>query len=257
MSENLPKLIRNYFKTAFRSLIRYKTQTFLNILSLTIGLAVSTIIILFVRDEFTYDAYHEKKDQIYRLANNWKGGDNITPWARTSTPMAPALKEEYPEIKQAIRVRKNPRTDLLAFGDQKFYEDKLYFADPEVFEVFSFPLKVGNPSKALKNKNSILLTERIAKKYFGDEDPLGKILTYDNQHELKVTGILDDIPSNSHFTFEMLADFATVEDVLGEQRTKNWFWFDIQTYLLLSDNADPALLEEKFPDLVKKKVPQK
>ncbi len=250
-------MIRNYFKTAFRSLVKQKAQSLLSILSITIGLAVSTLIFLFVQDEFSYDAYHENANRIYRLANNWKGGDTITPWARTSTPMAPALENLFPEIQQVVRIRKNPRADLLTFGDRKFYEEKLYFADPQSLNVFSWKLKAGNPKTALINKNSILLTERIAEKYFGDEDPMGKVLTYDNKYDLKVTGILEEVPSNSHFTFDLLADFRTVEDALGEDRTKNWFWFDIQTYLLISPHSDIKALEAKFPDFIRSNVPER
>ena len=249
-------MLKNYFKTALRSLVKRKLQSVLSILSITIGLSVSTIIFLYVQDEFTYDDYHEKSERIYRLANNWKGGDIVTPWARTSTPMAPAIKQEFPEVQEITRIRKNPRTDLLAFGDNKFYEEKLYFADSNVFKVFSWKLKIGNPSSALAHKNSIVITEEIANKYFGDQNPLGKILLYDNKYSLKVTGILDEIPSSSHFTFEMLADFETAKDVLGERRTTNWFWFDIQTYLLLAPDADTKELELKFPDVVKKNIPE-
>jgi len=249
-------MVKNYLKSALRSLLKYRVQSLLSILSITIGLAVSTLIFLYVQDEFRYDAYHTNADRIYRLANNWKGGDEVTPWARTSTPMAPAILSEFPEVEKVVRVRKNPRTDLLANGEKKFYEPRLYFADPEIFEVFTFPLKVGNAPTALSRKNTIVLTERMARKYFGDEDPIGKLLRYDNQYDLEVTGILKEVPSNSHFRFDLLADFETAKDVLGEGRTQNWFWFDIQTYLLLNESADVSSLEEKFPGIIEKNVPE-
>ncbi len=250
-------MFQNYFKVALRNLVKHKVQSFLSVFGLMIGIGVTVLIILFVQDEFTYDAYHGKANRIYRLVNNWKGGDEVTPWARTATPMGPAIKETFPQVQQVVRIRKNPRTDLIEFEDKKFYEKRLVFADQEVFEVFDFPLLRGNPETVLKDKYTILLTEKIARKYFGNEDPVGKILTYDNKHPLKVTGILGEIPANSHFHFDLMADFETAKEVLGEQQYKNWFWFDIQTYILINNGEKGSPLEGKLNDIIEKNVPEK
>lgn len=250
-------MISNYLKTSARSLVKNKVQTSLSVIGLSIGFAVSVLIFLFVNHEFSYDAYHTKADRIYRLANNWKGGDEVTPWARTSTPMAPAIKTDFSEVEEIVRVRKNPRTDLLQYGEDKFYEDGLYFADQEVFRVFSFGLKRGDPETVLSQKYSVVLTEEMANKYFKGEDPIGKTLRYNNELELQVTGILEPVPSNSHFHFDFLADFETAKEILGERRTKNWFWFDIQTYLLLKEGTNPTSVEARFSDLIAKNIPEK
>ena len=246
----------NYFKSALRSLTKNRLQSFISIFGLTIGIGVSVLIALFVQDEFSYDGYHENAKRIYRVANNWESGDNITPWARTSTPLAPALESEYAEIIEAVRIRKNPRTDLLAYQETKFYENSLYFADADVFKVFSYDLEIGNPETALRDKYSIVLTQNMADKYFGTENPVGKVLRYNNLFDLKVTGILKEVPGNSHFHFDFLADFETAKEVLGEQRITNWFWFDIQTYVLVSDGTDPKALETKLEGLMAKYLPE-
>lgn len=249
-------MLYNYFKSAFRNIYKNKLQSFISVFGLTVGIGVSVIIALFVQDEFSYDNYHENADRIYRVANNWKSGDNTTPWARTSTPLAPALEEEYAEIAEAVRVRKNPRTDLLAYNEDKFYENSLYFADADVFKVFSFGLEIGNLETVLQDKYSIVLTRKMAEKYFGNENPVGKVLKYNNAYDLKVTGILKEVPGNSHFHFDFLADFETAKEVLGEQRTANWFWFDIQTYILVNEGTDTQALETMLGELMGSKLPE-
>jgi len=248
-------MLHNHLKSIFRSIYRNKLQSFISVFGLTIGIGVSILIALYVQDEYSYDDYHEKADRIHRVVNNWKSGDEITPWARTSTPLAPAIIEEYADVEEAVRIRKNPRTDLLAYGETKFYENTLYFADPSVFKVFSFGLEEGNPETALSDKYSIVLTRRMAQKYFGNEDPIGKVLKYNNEYDLKITGVLKEVPANSHFHFDFLADFETVKEVLGERRTNNWFWFDLQTYVLLKEGVNYKLFETKLSELMGRKIP--
>jgi len=192
-------MFRNYIKFAARNIFNSKAHSLINILGLSIGFTSAIFIALFVNDEFSFDRYHQNADNIYRVAHNWNSGEKITPWARTSAPLAPKLAEGFPEILEVVRIRKNPRTDLLAYGTKRFNEESLIFADSNVFKVFSFPLKDGNPDDALRNINSILITERMAHKYFGSEDPMGKLLRYNNSIDLMVTGILEEIPANSHF----------------------------------------------------------
>ncbi len=249
-------MLYNYFKSAFRNISKNKLQSFISIFGLTVGIGVSIIIALFVQDEYSYDQYHENADRVYRVANNWNSGNNMTPWARTSTPLAPALEEEYADIIEAVRIRKNPRTDLLTFDETKFYENSLYFADADVFKVFSFGLEVGDPETVLKDKYSIVLTRRMAEKYFGNDNPIGKVLKYNNAYDLTVTGILKEVPANSHFHFDFLADFETAKEVLGEQRITNWFWFDIQTYILVNEGTNPQVLEERLGELMARKLPE-
>lgn len=249
-------MLKNNLKYAIRNILNSKAHSIINILGLGIGFTCVIFISLYVYDEFTYDRYHANADRIYRVVQNWKSNDNITPWARTSAPLAAKLVEGIPEIEEVVRIRKNPRTDLLAYGDKKFNEDRLFFADSNAFKVFSFPVKDGNPDKALMNINAIMLTGRMARKYFGDEDPMGKILRYNNKVDLMVTGILGEIPANSHFVFDFLVTFGTLKDVIGDNRLANWAWFDHQTYVLLKEGVNPQLVEASFPAFMKNHAPE-
>jgi len=249
-------MLGNYIKFAVRNIFNSKAHSLINILGLSIGFASAIFIALFVNDEFSFDRYHQNSDNIYRVAHNWNSNDKITPWARTSAPLAPKLAEGFPEILEVVRVRKNPRTDLLAYGTKRFNEESLIFADSNVFKLFSFPLSDGNPDEALKNIHSILLTKRMAHKYCGEEDPMGKLLRYNNNIDLMVTGILEEIPANSHFRFDFMVTFSSLKDVIGEGRLKHWGWFDHQTYILLPEGEDPQKLQSRFPDFLKDHSPE-
>jgi len=159
-------MLKSYLKLAFRNITNSKAHSVINIIGLSIGLASTILIVLYAYDEFTYDRYHKNANHIYRVSQNWKSKESITPWARTSASLGPSLATEFSEKLQAVRIRKNPRTDLLAYDDHEFYEDRLFFADSNVFKIFSFPLIKGNPEKALIEINSILLTEKNGEKVF-------------------------------------------------------------------------------------------
>jgi len=249
-------MIKSYFLTALRNILKSsKTHSLLNIIGLGIGFSCALLISFFVFDEYSYDRYHTNHERIFRVVHNWTN-EMVTPWARTSAPLGPALKSYYPEIEQMTRVRKNPRTDLLEYGEKEFYEERLYFADSTFFEVFSFKLNSGNPKTALQNVNSILLTERMAEKYFDDEDPIGKIIRYNNSLDLMVTGILEEVPSNSHFTFDFLVTFSSLKDVIGNRRLEHWAWFDHHTYILMEPNTKVAEFEASLPEFMKANTPE-
>ena len=171
--------------------------------------------------------------------------------------LAAVLQEALPEIKATVRVRKNPRTDLVRYDDVEHYEERFYFADPSVFEVFSFGLKYGNPQTALSDPLSIVITQAMATKYFGSEDPLGKVLRFENTVDLTVTGLLEDIPTTSHFVFDFLASFESLKQTLGESRLENWAWVDHHTYVLLEEGSDPAAIERKTISLLAERAPDR
>ncbi|HCZ34526.1 MAG TPA: hypothetical protein DHV26_01205 [Cytophagales bacterium] len=250
-------MLRSFFQLSLRNLFRKnRLFTLINISGLAIGLACLFLIALFIYDEFSYDTFHKKADRIYRIVLDFKEEGNTVKWARTSAPIGQYLTGAYPEVEQVVRLRKNPGTDLLSHEDVKFYEEKIFFADSTLFNVFDFSLSSGNPATALADKNSIIITNELAKKYFNNEDPVGKTLRLNNLIDLKVTGILNKMPSNSHFVADAFITFSSLDVSLGEKRLTHWGWMDHYTYILLTKGSTPHQLEEKLPDIIKNNAPE-
>ena len=248
-------MFKNYLKIALRMLKRHKTYSFINIAGLAIGLACCLLILLYVQYERSYDRYHENADLIYRVVEELDFFGNKSHMAITPASFAPAMKNEFPEVKDAVRFMKGNFSEdkvLVTHGTDNYYEDKWYFADHSVFEIFTFPLVKGDPKTALKEPFTVVLSEEKARKYFGDEDPVGKILTLNDrysQSDFTVNGVLKEIPENSHFRFDFLASFSTMDKRFPEW-VQNWFNHMYYTYLLLDGNSSPEALEGKFTDLV-------
>lgn len=240
-------MIKNYFKIAWRNLSKNKVFSMINILGLTIGITVCLMIFVFIMNEFSFDNFHEKKDNIYRVSRSFKQDKIVAPWL--SGPYATALKNDFPaEIKNAVRVM--PSSDLVVIGNKSFNEKNVYFADDNFFSVFTFPLLSGNATTALKEPGSIVLTESVAKKYFGSADnAMGKVLQMDKDMQLKVTAVARDLPSNSHLSFDMVVPMS---------RWYNEPWFQVWinnnhfVYLELNDHVDKAKLEKQFPAFMNK-----
>ena len=250
-------MIRSFFQLSLRNLFRKnRLFTVINISGLAIGLACLFLIALFIYDEYSYDTFHEKTDRIYRIVLDFKEEGNTVKWARTSAPIGQYLTGAYPEVEHVVRLRKNPGTDLLSYEDVKFYEEKIFFADSTLFNVFDFSLSNGNPASALTDKNSIIITDDLAKKYFKNEDPIGKTLRLNNLIDLKVTGILNKMPANSHFVADAFITFSSLDASLGEKRLTHWGWMDHYTYVLLTKGSIPQQLEEKLPEFIKSNAPE-
>lgn len=250
-------MIRSFFLLGIRNLFRKNRYfTLINIAGLTIGLASVLLAALFVTDEYSFDRFHKNANRIQRIVLDFTSKGNTVAWARTSAPIGHYLKGVYPEIENVVRLRKNPGTDLLANNEIKFYEEKIFFADSTLFSVFDFSLSQGNPQLALKEKNSIVVTSALGRKYFGDESPIGKTLRFNNQIDLKITGILKEIPANSHIRADAFITFSTLDDLLGEKRLTHWGWMDHHTYILLAENAKAEHVQAKFPGFVKRFAPE-
>ncbi len=234
---------------------KQKGYTLINILGLSIGMAACIIILLFVQKEMSYDRFHEKSDRIYRVSRQWfnENGESSLHLGHCAPPFAPLLKNDFEgPIENSVRLLRGFNS-LIIYEDKQIEEANFFFADKDFFEVFSFDLVAGDPQKVLAEPNGIVLTETTAKKYFGEEDPMGKILSYQNQADLKVTGIAKDGPDNSHFHFDMLCSFATVENFFGlENLMQNWGSNNYATYLLLAEGTDPDFLEAQFPGFLDK-----
>ncbi len=244
-------MFKNYLKTAFRNIKRQKGYTFINIAGLAIGIATVTLIMLYIQFELSFDRYHKNADQIFRVIlefPEYYQGQNRA--AISPAPLAAALVDDFPEVISATRFR--PSDDvLLSYGQKRFFENNFCFTDPATFDIFSFELLLGDPETALNAPNSIIISEQMAEKYFGNEEPLGKILNYEDRYDFQVTGVLKKIPQNSHFTMDFVAPFETYGEITGSDFTR-WGISGYYTYFLLRRDADPVKLESKLSAFLEK-----
>ncbi|UCC38535.1 MAG: ABC transporter permease [Candidatus Aminicenantes bacterium] len=243
-------MFKNYLRIAIRNVQRHKGYAFINIAGLAIGMTCCILIIAYVVTELSYDKYHENADKIYRIGAEVNMGGFTGSLAVSNAPLGPVLKQDYPEVMNAARIRPISKT-LVKYEDRQFYEEQILHADKTIFDIFSFPMIKGDPKTALVTAYSVVLTEETAQKYFGEEDPLGKVLKFNNQDDFTITGIVENVPKNSHFTFDMLCSFETFF-VRNKGARENWFNFHLHTYLLLRENYDYTELEKKFPAVVDK-----
>lgn len=249
-------MLKHHFLIAWRALNKQRLYTALNVAGLTAGLACAVLIYIFVRDELRYDRFHEKADRIYRLVFERRGEGAPHSASAVSTGYAPAMLREFPEIEAAVRLyRTQP---VLRIGDESFRERDFFFADPGVFNVFTFPLLKGDAKTALIEPFSVVLTESTAKRLFGDADPIGKSIRYDGQHDFIVTGVMADVPSSSHLKIDMLASFTSLKDILryllGDRVLEDWVAYMTYTYILLPEKVAPQSIESRFEDFVKKYI---
>ncbi|MCI0695036.1 ABC transporter permease [candidate division KSB1 bacterium] len=256
-------MFSNYFKIAIRSLLRGKTYTALNVLGLAIGLTCFGLIAAWAMHELSYDRFNKKHERIYRIAGNVKTDAETFDQAVTAPPMAETLKQDYPEEENAVRLDMNDC--IVRYGEQQFLEDGVLLADQSFFEMFDYRLSAGDQNTALREPYSLVLTQSIAEKYFGAENPLGKIITLflldpsGNGAPYKITGVMPDPPQNAHFTFNMLGSFNTFETANPDARTSEWryFWNGFYTYVLLKEGADPKAFEQKLPDYAERYLGEK
>jgi len=238
-------MLQNYLKIALRNLVKQKLYAFVNIFGLAIGLACVILILVYVRYELSFDRFHENADRIFRIVqrqpgNVFLGSDHF---AVTPAPLASTLVDEYPEVTHATTITSN--NALISHGDVHFYEEGLK-ADAHLFEVFTFPMIHGIAETALVEPNTIVLTESLARKIFGDEDPMGQTLIHQNQDAFTVTGVIEDVPDNAHFTFAFVTSIRSDSNYLRnleEGRWNNNSWF---TYFLLEEGSDYQQVQAKM-----------
>ncbi|QQL51326.1 ABC transporter permease [Mucilaginibacter ginkgonis] len=240
-------MIRNYIKTAWRSLMKNRAFTAINVFGLALGLTACLLIVLYVVDELSFDRYNTRSDRIYRVNEDLKLGNNAVKYAVAMAPLAQTLKNDFPDVENAVRI-KNANSWHIKKGAEKILEPNVAFADQSLFDVFTLPMLDGNPSTALKEPNSMVITETTAKKYFNTTEAVGRNLTIDDNTLFKVTGVIKDIPKTSHFNFNILVSMSTFPD----SRDTHWLRSDYNTYVLLRKGADPARLEAAFPQLLRK-----
>ncbi len=242
-------MIGNYFKIALRNLIRQKGYSFINIAGLAIGVACCILITLYVTDELGYDRHHEKAERVYRIILRGMLGTNEFNQTVTCAPLGETLVCEFPEVEVSTRFR-SYGFPVIRYQDKVFSEEKFFWADSSFFDVFTVPFILGNPKTALTQPNTVVLTRSTAKKYFGDENPLGKQMNADNLRDYLVTGVVEDVPHNSHLHFDFLASLMSYAPTLDQ----TWINNNFCTYIVLRDGADPAKVQSMLPDLVSKYV---
>src|SRR6186997_2623753 len=243
-------MIKNYFKIAWRSLLKQKGFSSINIFGLATGMACSLLIFLFIKDETSYDRFHHDASQIYRVVKDFVNDDGSRlPDATTPPALAPSMQKDIPEV--AITTRVFPgwgANFLIKYGDKKISEDKLYRVDSSFFDVFTFPFLHGNAKDAFKEVQSIVLTESSAKRYFGNDNPVGKTLQIDRLGNLMVTGVLKDVPHASHFHF----DFLISTRKFGGNIDADWGFYNFYTYVKLKPNSDITSFTKKVQEVYKK-----
>jgi len=241
-------MIKNYFKIALRNLKKNKAFSFINILGLAVGLTCFMLISVFVFNELSYDKYPADAKNIYRVILSVTGNGDVAAYPLVDVAVGEGIKNAFPEVKASTRIA--PATDFIKYDDKQFKEDKIAFVDSNMLQMFSIPLIEGNIQTALVQPNSIVVSKAFAKKYFGNEEALGKSLSVGTGGDLyKVTGVIDEVPENSHFHFDAFLSLAS-----RHLTRKTWSNIGFFTYLLLNKNTDPKKLESKFPQLVAEHV---
>jgi putative ABC transport system permease protein len=241
-------MFKNYFRVALRNLKRHKGFSFINIAGLAIGIACSVLMAMFVLYELSFDKHHEKYDRIYRVGAQF-GTTVDDRGAFTAPPMAKALMEDFPEIEQAVRFMPWQTTYSIRFAEKRFLEKGLKAADAGLFQIFTIPFIHGDPKTALKEPKTIVITQAIAKKYFGEINPLGKSLRLeDRKTDFIVTGVVENCPATSHFQFEMIASLSSLRGSFD----RTWRSHRYFTYILLREDTTVSQLEAKLPKFVKK-----
>ncbi len=237
-------MIKNYFRIAWRNLSKNSVLSFINIAGLALGMAGAVLLIMNIQYESGVDQFHSKKDYIYKAYNKDIINGKLEAWNVTSASLAPALRKDYPEIKEVTRVAGTEK--LFSYKDKKIKIQGNY-ADPNFLDMFSFPLLKGSAQSALNDAHSIVITEQLAKKIFGDDDPMNKVIRADNTDNFTVTGVLRDLPFNTDFRFEYLVSW----EFLKAKGIENASWDNnyVSTFAELQPGADIRLINKKISDV--------
>ena len=247
-------MIKNYIKIAFRNIQRHKGYSSINIAGLALGLTAVILILLLVQFEISFDKYHKNADRIYRVMRGRQGSDRMS--YLTQPPLALTLKAEFPEVESATRFYPAGKIHI-SFEEKNFFEAGFYFTDPETFDIFSFELMDGDPNKVFTDPYSVIISEAVAKKYFGNKNPIGKIISYKSEHDFKITGVMKDLPDNSIFAVNFLAPFKTTQIMDSFHNHESWRYSSYRTYFLLNKESNIQDLERKIPDLITKHFDEK
>ncbi|HEY9047061.1 MAG TPA: ABC transporter permease, partial [Ohtaekwangia sp.] len=245
-------MIKNYLLIALRSLRKHLSYALINILGLSLGLATCLLLVIWIGHELSYDKFHEKASRIYRASLEYSFGGQTSKTSVSPTALLPAVQKNFAEVETGVRLY-NPSewtAYVLQKDDKHFQESRFFYADSTLFNVLSFPLLKGNPDKALTQPNSVIFTRSMAKKYFGNEDVVGKTILVNNKQEYTITGLTEDAPSNSIFQYDFIGSFSS----LNASREQIWWSANYETFILLAPGASISSLAEKTNALVKKEL---
>lgn len=254
-------MLRNYFNVALRNIIRNKSASLIKIISLSVGMICFAIILLFIYHELSYDRFHENPEEVFRVVKDFVNDDGSKiPDATTPPAFGPAIQKDLPEVAYTTRLFPNwGRKYLIQYDDIRSYEEGMVRVDSSFFDVFSFPFVQGEKKTATSNPNFIILTESTAKRIFGNEDPMGKAIKIDigrNGTDFFVTGVVKDVPENSHFMFDFLISLRTFDDPLDDvPLANNWGFYNFYTYVRLNPEADSKAFQSKLQGVFKKYNP--
>ncbi|MDP8268592.1 MAG: ABC transporter permease, partial [Candidatus Tenebribacter davisii] len=243
-------MLKNYLKIAFRNLMRHKGFSAINIIGLAIGIACSILILLWIQDEVSFDNFHHDADRIFITGLDYKVGNQEGRGIKCNPPLAPALMAEIPEIESAVRFQ-HAINKLVTYkdGDISFLENGIFYADSTIFNVFTIPLITGDPTDLLTRKNTLVITQEMAQKYFGDVDPIGKILSFDGDWDFEVVGIVEAWPAKSHWRFDMLASLISTRSATDE----SWWSNYIYTYFKIREGTNIEAVLPKINEMVRRK----
>jgi putative ABC transport system permease protein len=248
-------MFRNYFKTAWRNLVKNKFYSVVNIAGLSVGLCIGMIILLWVQDEYSFDSFHTNSNNIYRLENRVGTGNSTQIWSSTVSPIAMLAKQQLPEVRDYVRITGNYFYSAYRNGDKIFNENYTIFTDPQFFTFFDFPLIKGNRTRPFANANSVVLTETAAKRYFGDDTPIGKTILADNKVSFMVTGVVKDFPKNSSIRPDLIFPMEYFRQQNYAGKTGNgtmehdFVQFNFETYLLLQPGTNITALATKIRNI--------
>jgi putative ABC transport system permease protein len=246
-------MLNSYLRLNFRNILKHKGFAFINITGLAIGLAASLLIILWIQDELSYDKFNARAENIFRVEEDQFYSGERYHVTVTPHPSGPVWKEKIPEIVEQTRVNRLPRI-LFRQGETVFFESSIAAVDSGLFKVFTFPMLLGDPETALNSPHSIVLTEKLAKKYFGDSNPLGKTLTLENKLQFMVTGVMKDLPMNSSITFEGVIPYSFLSEIGAI--SNSWGNNSILTFVVLEKGSDVKAVNKKLTDVVLEYMPQ-
>ena len=247
-------MFKNHLKIAIRNLLKNRLFSFINVAGLTVGITCVLCIFIFVKDELSYDRYHANADRIFRVIQIGKGEHS----ASLPFPTGPTIQHEHEDLIESNVRLFNWQASTLAVVYEKgserkvFNEPRFFFADSTFFKIFSFPFIKGDPATCLNGPDLVVITKSTAERYFSDEEPLGKVIRFEGKQDLTVTGVVEDVPRNSHFKFDFIASFRSLTSQFGGRLPDNWYWNPVWTYVLLRNKNDVETVNKQFPFLVKK-----
>ncbi len=234
-------MFKYYLKTAVRNLCKFKSISSINIIGMSVGMAVCILLMLYIQDELSFDRYHQHSDRIFRILENDQ--------AFISPQVSEIVSANFSEIERSARILVRDQC-MIQYNENQFIEKQFSYADPNFFSIFSFKLIKGNPATVLKRPFSIVISEAIALKYFGKQDPIGKVLRLENKHDYTITGLMEEIPHNSHFRYDILATLAGSDQVFGSDWMSNWGWRNFITYLLVQESFSQTSFEKKLSPFI-------